>query len=215
MRRFFWMTTIVFLIWQSTTTDNHPVGIFHLRQQFQRSLERHRQWRSAIQVQQQQSKDITSQTSTDAQFDTPLQVTPAFVSFLIWHLILTGFSLIFVVWRSSDDENEMLYSPKKASPKPSPMTSRKYMGLGLMQSNTHNSPPSLPADFSDLASVTSNDVDLTSSPGSPRRKVKHSFPDCNLCDWFFGYWLLITCMYLLKLFLFGRDWNRCTWRTDF
>lgn len=81
------------------------------------------------------------------------------------------FDSFLVVLRSSDDENEMLYSPKKASPKPSPMTSRKYMGLGLMQSNTHNSPPSLPADFSDLASVTSNDVDLTSSPGSPRRKV--------------------------------------------
>lgn len=73
---------------------------------------------------------------------------------------------------SSDDENEMLYSPpKKSSPKPSPLTTRKYMGLNLMQSGSHNSPPSLPADFSDLASVTSNDVDLTSSPGSPRRKV--------------------------------------------
>ncbi len=73
---------------------------------------------------------------------------------------------------SSDDENEMLYSPpKKSSPKPSPMTTRKYMGLSLIQSGSHNSPPSLPADFSDLASVTSNDVDLTSSPGSPRRKV--------------------------------------------
>ena len=66
----------------------------------------------------------------------------------------------------------MLYSPpKKASPKPSPMTTRKYMGLNLMQTSSHNSPPSLPADFSDLASVMSNDVDLTSSPGSPRRKV--------------------------------------------
>ncbi|EFX86641.1 hypothetical protein DAPPUDRAFT_307901 [Daphnia pulex] len=73
---------------------------------------------------------------------------------------------------SSDDENEMLYSPpKKASPKPSPMTTRKYMGLNLMQTSSHNSPPSLPADFSDLASVMSNDVDLTSSPGSPRRKL--------------------------------------------
>lgn len=62
----------------------------------------------------------------------------------------------------------MLYSPpKKASPKPSPSTARKYMGLNLM----HNSPPSLPPDFSDLASVASNDVDLTASPGSPRRKV--------------------------------------------
>ncbi|XP_057375457.1 mucin-5AC-like isoform X2 [Daphnia carinata] len=73
---------------------------------------------------------------------------------------------------SSDDENDMLYSPpKKASPKPSPMTTRKYMGLNLMQTTSHNSPPSLPADFSDLASVMSNDVDLTSSPGSPRRKL--------------------------------------------
>ena len=77
---------------------------------------------------------------------------------------------------SSDDENEMLYSPKKASPKPSPITSRQYMGLGLMQTSTHKSPPSLPADFSDLASVTSNDVDLTSSPGSPRRKVGRISP---------------------------------------
>lgn len=73
---------------------------------------------------------------------------------------------------SSDDENDMLYSPpKKASPKPSPMTTRKYMGLNLMQTTSHNSPPSLPADFSDMASVMSNDVDLTSSPGSPRRKL--------------------------------------------
>jgi hypothetical protein len=70
----------------------------------------------------------------------------------------------------------MLYSPpKKASPKPSPMTTRKYMGLNLMQTSSHNSPPSLPADFSDLASVMSNDVDLTSSPGSPRRKVFKPF----------------------------------------
>lgn len=65
----------------------------------------------------------------------------------------------------------MLYSPpKRTSPKPSPSTGRKYMGLNLM----HNSPASLAAnDFSDLASVASNDVDLTASPGSPRRKVSN------------------------------------------
>ena len=45
------------------------------------------------------------------------------------------------------------------------MSTRKYMALN----------PSLLADMSDLASVTSADVDLISSPGSPRRKVSFYF----------------------------------------
>lgn len=82
---------------------------------------------------------------------------------------------------SSEDESETMYgSPSKkitssgspSIPKPSPMSGRQYLALSLMPSSLHhNSPPSLPADFSDLASVTSNDLDLTSSPGSSRRKV--------------------------------------------
>lgn len=96
--------------------------------------------------------------------------------FSLFEIVLT-FCLFF---DSSDDENEMLYSPpKKASPKPSPMTTRKYMGLNLMQAGVHTSPHSLPADFNDLASVASNDVDLTSSPGSPRRKVFFQFLAVN------------------------------------
>ena len=83
---------------------------------------------------------------------------------------------------SSEEESESMYSPnspskKSTTPKPSPISTRQYLGLSLQPSGSslhhhhHNSPPSLPADFSDLASVTSNEVDLTSSPGSPRRKV--------------------------------------------
>ena len=95
----------------------------------------------------------------------------------------------------------MLYSPpKKASPKPSPMTTRKYMGLNLMQTSSHNSPPSLPADFSDLASVMSNDVDLTSSPGSPRRKVLLLFsPPFDIV-------MLINTLINL---------SSCIWKTDY
>lgn len=78
-----------------------------------------------------------------------------------------------VLISSSDDDNEILSSTlikSSASPKPSPMSTRKYLALNL-SSVPRNSPPSLPADLSDMASITSNDIDPTSSPGSPRRKM--------------------------------------------
>ena len=83
---------------------------------------------------------------------------------------------LFLTGDSSDDENEILTSPKKttASPKPSPLSTRKYLGLNL-STVPRSSPPSLPADISDLASITSADIDPASSPGSPRRKVFNHF----------------------------------------
>lgn len=72
---------------------------------------------------------------------------------------------------SSEDESDIVFSPKqKLSPKPSPIGPRKFLGLSLSPSAL-NSPVGLAVDLSDLGSIASNDIELTSSPGSPRRKV--------------------------------------------